>query len=93
MAPYVSSASITGFWLVKGGTRIEATSIENNTITVEVPYMTINLAGWKPYITPSSGAKAQVYYGNVWFDWINGNYDTSKIKRFVCRNSYNRFDH
>ena len=79
VAPYVSSASITGFWLVKGGTRIEATSIENNTITVEVPYMTINLAGWKPYITPSSGAKAQVYYGNVWFDWINGNYDTSKI--------------
>ena len=79
VAPYVSSASITGFWLVKDGTRIEATSIENNTITVEVPYMTINLAGWKPYITPSSGAKAQVYYGNVWFDWINGNYDTSKI--------------
>ena len=79
VAPYVSSASITGFWLVKGGTRIEATSIENNTITVEVPYMTINLANWKPYITPSSGAKAQVYYGNVWFDWINGNYDASKI--------------
>ena len=79
VAPYVSSASITGFWLVNGTTRIEATSIENNTITVEVPYMTINLAKWKPYITPSSGAKAQVYYGNVWFDWINGNYDTSKI--------------
>ena len=79
VAPYVSSASITGFWLVNGTTRIEATSIENNTITVEVPYMTINLANWKPYITPSSGAKAQVYYGNVWFDWINGNYDASKI--------------
>ena len=81
VAPYVSSASITGFWLVNGGTRIEATSIENNTITVEVPYMTINLAKWKPYITPSSGAKAQAYTtDNKWFDWINGNYTASVIK-------------
>ena len=81
VAPYVSSASITGFWLVNGGTRIEATSIENNTITVEVPYMTINLAKWKPYITPSSGAKAQAYTtGDKWFDWINGNYTASVIK-------------
>ncbi len=81
VAPYVSSASITGFWLVNGTTRIEATSIENNTITVEVPYMTINLAGWKPYITPSSGAKAQAYTtDNKWFDWINGNYTASVIK-------------
>ena len=82
VAPYVSSASITGFWLVNGGTRIEATSIENNTITVEVPYMTINLAKWKPYITPSSGAKAQVVFAqnDKWFDWINGNYTASVIK-------------
>mgnify|MGYP001125880140 CR=1 FL=1 len=82
VAPYVSSASITGFWLVNGTTRIEATSIENNTITVEVPYMTINLANWKPYITPSSGAKAQVVFAqnNKWFDWINGNYTAGTIK-------------
>ena len=80
VAPYVSSASITGFWLVNGGTRIEATSIENNTITVEVPYMTINLAKWKPYITPSSGAKAQAWNGGNYYDWINGQYTTAPVR-------------
>ena len=80
VAPYVSSASITGFWLVKGTTRIEATSIENNTITVEVPYMTINLADWKPYITPSSGAKAQAWNGGNYYDWINGQYTTAPVR-------------
>ena len=81
VAPYVSSASITGFWLVNGTTRIEAKSIENNTITVEVPYMTINLAeDWKPYITPSSGAKAQAWNGGNYYDWINGQYTTAPVR-------------
>ena len=81
VAPYVSSASITGFWLVNGTTRIEAKSIENNTITVEVPYMTINLAeDWKPYITPSSGAKAQAWNGGKYYDWINGQYTTAPVR-------------
>ena len=58
VAEDVTSASITGFWLGNGSTRIPYKTIENNVITVEVPYMTLDVSGWTVYATPSAYCKA-----------------------------------
>ena len=67
IATNVSDASITAMWLTNGDTKVEGV-ISGNTITLTVPYMTLNVADWNVYVTPSSGAKVQ----SGTYDVING---------------------
>ena len=68
IATNVADASITAMWLSDGNTKVEGV-VSGNTITLTVPYMTLNVADWKVYVTPSSGAKVLNSNKN---DVING---------------------
>ena len=68
IATNVADASVTAMWMSDGNTKVEGV-VSGNTITLTVPYMTLNVADWKVYVTPSSGAKV---LNNKSQDVING---------------------
>ena len=65
-----SDADITAFWLKNGGNTYE------DTIQVNVPYMTTSVADWVVYVTPTAGAKVE--YAGL-YEVVNGWHKGSNI--------------
>ena len=72
-APRNDDASIKSFYLMdEAGKSYGVSSVTGNTITIEVPYMTIDVADWTVVAKASSGAKIQIVSGNTYYDLISG---------------------